>query len=170
MIDFAKYAFNKSHAAAYAVVSYQTAYLKYYYPVEFMAALMTSVIDKISKVSEYIQSCRNMGIQILSPDINEGESGFSVSGGNIRYGLSAIKSIGHSLIERMLEEREANGSFTNLEDFISRVNAMELNKRAMENFIKSGSLDCLEGNRRQKMLIYQKRQRKMEYLTVFHFL
>ena len=156
MIDFAKYAFNKSHAAAYAVVSYQTAYLKYYYPVEFMAALMTSVIDKISKVSEYIQSCRNMGIQILSPDINEGESGFSVSGGNIRYGLSAIKSIGHSLIERMLEEREANGSFTNLEDFISRVNAMELNKRAMENFIKSGSLDCLEGNRRQKMLIYQK--------------
>ncbi len=156
MIDFAKYAFNKSHAAAYAVISYQTAYLKYYYPVEFMAALMTSVIDNINKVSEYIQTCRSMGIQILSPDINEGESAFSVSGGNIRYGLSAIKSIGNSLIRIILEERGRGGRFSNLEDFISRVSGTELNRRAVENFIKSGALDCLEGNRRQKMLVYQK--------------
>lgn len=100
MIDFAKYAFNKSHAAAYAVVSYQTAWLKYYYPVEFMAALMTSVIDNPGKVSEYILTCRQMGIQILPPDINEGEGGFSVSGQNIRYGLTAIKSIGRRSSQR----------------------------------------------------------------------
>lgn len=156
MIDFAKYAFNKSHAAAYAVISYQTAYLKYYYPVEFMAALMTSVLDNTVKVSEYIQTCRKMGIQILSPDINEGEGSFSVTDGNIRYGLSAIKSIGSSLIKIILEERGRNGRFTNLENFISRLNITELNKRAMENFIKSGALDSLEGNRRQKMLVYQK--------------
>lgn len=156
MIDFAKYAFNKSHAAAYAVVSYQTAYLKYYYPVEFMAALMTSVMDNASKVSEYIQTCRNMGIRILTPDINEGEGVFSVSGGNIRYGLSAIKSVGRPVIEAIIEERKQNGAFRNLEDFVTRLNGKELNKRAVENFIKAGALDGLEGNRRQKMLVYQK--------------
>ncbi|MDE7311461.1 MAG: DNA polymerase III subunit alpha, partial [Eubacterium sp.] len=121
MIDFAKYAFNKSHAAAYAVISYQTAYLKYYYPVEFMAALMTSVMANINKVSEYIQTCRNMGIEILSPDVNEGEGGFSVSGGNIRYGLSAIKSVGHPVITALLKERGEHGVFKNLEDFITRL-------------------------------------------------
>lgn len=156
MIDFAKYAFNKSHAAAYAVISYQTAYLKYYYPVEFMAALMTSVMDNINKVSEYIQTCRNMGIEILTPDINEGEGGFSVSGGNIRYGLSAIKSVGHPVIEALIEERELHGPYKNLEDFISRlISSREVNKRAIENFIKAGALDGLEGNRRQKVLVYQ---------------
>lgn len=154
MIDFAKYAFNKSHAAAYGVISYQTAYLKYYYPVEFMAALMTSVMANINKVSEYIQTCRNMGIQILSPDVNEGESGFSVSDGNIRYGLSAIKSVGHPVIEALLKEREANGIYKNLEDFITRLSEKEMNKRAVENFIKAGALDALAGNRRQKMLIF----------------
>ena len=121
MIDFAKYAFNKSHAAAYAVVAYQTAFLKYYYPVEFMAALMTSVIDNPSKVSEYILSSRRMGIAILPPDINKGESSFSVDGGSIRYGLSAIKSIGKPVIESLVEERKNNGEFKTLRDFIERM-------------------------------------------------
>ena len=111
MIDFAKYAFNKSHAACYAVVAYQTAYLKYYYPREFMAALMTSVMDNTAKVSEYILTCRQMGIAILPPDINEGESGFTVSGNAIRYGLSAIKSVGRSVVEAIVKEREAKGIF-----------------------------------------------------------
>jgi len=153
MIDFAKYAFNKSHAACYAVVSYQTAYLKYYYPKEFMAAIMTSVMDNISKVSEYILTCRQMGIEILSPDINEGESGFSVSGDSIRYGLSAIKSVGKSVVEVIIAEREANGPFVTLEDFVGRLSNKEVNKRTLENFIKAGALDTLPGNRRQKLLI-----------------
>ena len=154
MIDFAKYAFNKSHAAAYAVVAYQTAYLKYYYPVEFMAALMTSVLDNTSKVSEYIYTCRQMGIAILPPDINEGEGGFSVSGQAIRYGLSAIKSIGRPVIDAIVEERKIRGPFITLKDFITRLSGREVNKRTIENFIKAGALDGLEGNRRQKMMIY----------------
>ena len=153
MIDFAKYAFNKSHAAAYAVVSYQTAFLKYYYPVEFMAALMTSVIDNPGKVSEYIYSCRQMGIKILPPDVNRGAYGFSVDNGAIRYGLSAIKSVGRPVINALVEEREANGEYRSLKDFIERLTGT-VNKRAIENFIKAGALDCLEGNRRQKMLVY----------------
>ena len=118
MMDFAKYAFNKSHAACYAVVAYQTAYLKYYYPVEFMAALMTSVIDNPKKVAEYILVCRNMGIEILPPDINEGESGFSVSGSSIRYALTAIKSVGRPVITAVVEERKERGPFLNLQDFV----------------------------------------------------
>ncbi len=153
MTDFAKYAFNKSHAAAYAVVSYQTAFLKYYYPVEFMAALMTSVIEMPSKVAEYILVCRQMGIKILPPDINCGEYGFSVDKGCIRYGLSAIKSVGRPVIEALVKEREERGIYRSLNDFIERMN-QTANKRAIENFIKSGALDCLEGNRRQKMAIY----------------
>ena len=153
MIDFAKYAFNKSHAAAYAVVSYQTAYLKYYYPAEFMAALMTSVMDNLTKLSEYIVTCRQMGIAILPPDINSGESGFSVDGEGIRYGLSAIKSIGKSVVGMIVKERENNGKFRSLEDFVERMSSKEVNKRTMENFIRSGALDCLPGNRRQKVLI-----------------
>ncbi|HIT63106.1 MAG TPA: DNA polymerase III subunit alpha [Candidatus Ventrimonas merdavium] len=153
MIDFAKYAFNKSHAACYAVVAYQTAYLKYYYPSEFMAALMTSVMDNITKVSEYILTCRQMGIAILPPDINEGMSGFSVSGGAIRYGLSAIKSVGRSVVESIIQEREEHGLFTSLDDFVERMSGRELNKRTLENFIKSGALDSLPGNRRQKTMI-----------------
>ncbi len=154
MIDFAKYAFNKSHAAAYAVVAYQTAYLKYYYPVEYMAALMTSVQDHVTKVSEYIQTCRKMGILILPPDINEGESGFSVSDGQIRYGLSAIKSVGRPLIAAALKERQANGKFTSLKDFLTRMSSGELNKRAVENFIKAGAFDGMKGTRKQKMFSY----------------
>ena len=154
MIDFAKYAFNKSHAAAYAVVSYQTAYLKYYYPVEFMAALMTSVIDNSAKVSEYILTCKQMGIDILPPDINDGEWDFSVSDGKIRYGLSAIKSVRRNIIDTVVEERNQGGPFTSLRDFIYRLTAREVNKRTVESFIKSGALDSLPGTRQQKLLIY----------------
>ena len=155
MIDFAKYAFNKSHAAAYAVVAYQTAWLKYYYPVEFMAALMTSVIENPSKVAEYIYACRQMNISILPPDINKGEADFSVDNGNIRYGLAAIKSVGKPVIQAIVEERTAYGPYKNLEDFITRLSPKEvLNKRAIENFIKSGALDTLGGTRKQFMSIY----------------
>ncbi len=155
MIDFAKYAFNKSHAAAYAVVAYQTAYLKYYYPVEFMAALMTSVIENPSKVAEYVYACRGMDIQILPPDINRGYSDFSVDSGQIRYGLAAIKSIGKQVIQAIVSDREEFGSFKNLEDFINRMSIKEaLNKKVIENLIKSGALDCLGGTRKQFMSIY----------------
>lgn len=154
MMDFAKYAFNKSHAACYAVVAYQTAYLKYYYPVEFMAALMTSVIDNPHKVSEYIMTCRSMGIEILPPDINEGESGFSVSGNQIRYALTAIKSVGRPIIEDVVNERNARGPYTNLQDFITRMSDKEINKRAVEHFIKSGAMDSLGGTRKQFMSVY----------------
>ena len=153
MIDFAKYAFNKSHAACYAVVAYQTAFLKYYYPKEFMAALMTSVIDNNTKVSEYILTCRQMGISILPPDINEGQSGFSVSGDSIRYGLSAIKSVGKNVVEAIVRERAQNGPYASMDDFVERLGGREINKRVLENFIKAGAFDCLPGNRRQKLLI-----------------
>ena len=153
MTDFAKYAFNKSHAAAYAVVSYQTAYLKYYYPVEFMAALMTSVVEMPNKVAEYISVCRQMGIRILPPDINHGFYGFSVDNGAIRYALSAIKSIGRPVIEGIVREREEHGEYTSLKTFIER-NIDQINKRVVENLIKAGALDCLEGNRNQKMTVY----------------
>ena len=154
MIDFAKYAFNKSHAAAYAVVSYQTAYLKYYYPKEFMAALMSSVMDNVSKFSEYILTCRRMmDIAILPPDINEGESGFSVSGNGIRYGLSAIKSVGRPVVDAILEERKKKGVFSSMEDFINRMTNKEVNRRTIENFIKSGAMDSLPGTRRQKVAV-----------------
>ena len=154
MMDFAKYAFNKSHAAAYAVVAYQTAYLKCHFPVEFMAALMTSVIDNPPKVAGYILSSRRMGIAILPPDINKGDSTFSVDGGGIRYGLSAIKSIGKPVIEAIVAERNQRGDFTSLRDFIERMTGKDVNKKAIENFIKAGAFDELPGNRRQKMMVY----------------
>lgn len=154
MIDFAKYAFNKSHAAAYAVVSYQTAFLKYYYPVEFMAALMTSVIDNSAKVSEYIYSSRQMGIKILPPDINKGEGDFSVDNGSIRYGLAAIKSVGRPVIQAIVEERKKGGPFKNLKDFMERLSGKETNKRTIENFIKAGVFDSFGGTRKQFMMIY----------------
>lgn len=155
MTDFAKYAFNKSHAAAYAVVAYQTAWLKYYYPVEFMAALMTSVIDNPSKVAEYILTCRQMGIAILPPDINLGESGFSVDGRNIRYGLSAIKSIGRPVIDLITQERQAHGPYRSIADFIERVaGGKDVTRRTFESLIKSGALDGLGGTRRQFMQVY----------------
>lgn len=154
MMDFAKYAFNKSHAACYAVVALQTAWLKFYYPVEFMAALMTSVIDNPKKVSEYIMTCRSMGIELLPPDINQGQSGFSVTDGKVRYALTAIKSVGRPVIDAMVEERKARGAFTNLKDFITRMGDREINRRAIENFIKAGALDGLGGTRKQFMSVY----------------
>ncbi len=154
MTDFAKYAFNKSHAAAYAVVSYQTAWLKYYYPVEFMAALMTSCIENPSKVSEYILNCRQMGIRILPPDINRSVGNFSVEPEGIRYGLSAVKGIGKPVMDAIVEERNRGGVFTSLKDFCQRLSGKEVNKRTIENFIKAGAFDGLGGTRKQFMMIY----------------
>ena len=154
MTDFAKYAFNKSHAAAYAVVAYQTAYLKCFYPVEFMAALISSVKDNSGKVSEYIMHCRQMGIVILPPDINEGYGDFSVKDGCIRYGLSALKNVGYTVINSLVEERDARGKFKDLYDFIHRCSEKTLNKRSIENFIKGGALDSLGANRKQMMQVY----------------
>ena len=154
MIDFAKYAFNKSHAAAYAVVSYQTAWLKYYYPVEFMAALMTSCIDNPGKVAEYILNSRQMGISILPPDVNQSEGIFTVEGKSIRYGMSAIKGIGKPVMEAVTREREENGPFVSLQDFAGRMTGKEINKKTVENFIKSGAFDSLGATRKQMMQIY----------------
>lgn len=153
MIDFAKYAFNKSHAACYAIVSYQTAYLKTHYPVEFMAALMTSVVDNTDKVAGYIYACRQMNIPILPPDVDESEVGFSVSGEAIRFGLSAIKSLGRPTIEALITERTRNGEYSGLQDFITRLYS-DLNKRTVENLIKSGAFDAFGNKRRQMMFVY----------------
>ncbi len=154
MIDFAKYAFNKSHAAAYAVVSYQTAWLKYYYPVEFMAALMTSVIDNPKKVSEYVYTCRQMNIELLPPDINRSQRDFSVEEGKIRYALTAIKSVGRPVIEAIIRERNQGGRFDSLKNFAQRLSGKEINKRTIESFIKAGAFDGLGGTRKQFMMIY----------------
>ena len=154
MMDFAKYAFNKSHAACYAYVAFQTAYLKKYYPVEFMAALMTSVMDNVSKVSQYIFASRQMGIEILSPDINLGEGNFTAGDNAIRYGLSAIKSLGRPVIEAVVAEREAHGIYRDLRDFITRLSGREVNKRTIESLIKSGAFDSFGLNRKQMMLVY----------------
>ena len=155
LMPFAKYGFNKSHAAAYSYVAVQTAYLKCYYPLEYMAALMTSVLNSSSKIAEYITECREAGIELLPPDVNYGEADFSVDNGKIRYGLSAIKSVGSGTVESIISEREKNGLYTDLEDFINRVTKYDANKRTIENLILAGALDTLEGNRRQKRLIYE---------------
>jgi DNA polymerase-3 subunit alpha len=154
MIDFAKYAFNKSHAAAYALVSFQTAWLKCYYPVEFMAALMTSVIDNTAKCAEYMMHTRALGIEILPPDINRSEGTFSVENGSIRYALCAIKGVGRPVIDAIALERDQNGAFRNLSDFCKRLNGREVNKRTLESFIKAGAFDCFGANRRQLMQVY----------------
>ena len=157
MIDFAKYAFNKSHAVCYAYVSYQTAFLKYYYPVEYMAALMTSVHENPGKVSEYIYACRQMGIKILSPDINKGFADFSAEDGCIRYGLAAVKGVGLQVIDSIVNERNEYGEFTTLEDFITRVSQRGIiNKRVIESFIKAGALDSLDGTRKQFTVVYSR--------------
>ena len=166
MMDFAKYAFNKSHAACYAVVAYQTAWLKYYYPVEFMAALMTSVIDNSTKVSNYIMTCKSMGIRLLPPDINEGQAGFAVTvleddaedgyGKGILYALTAIKGVGHNVIDGIVKERENNGPFRDFNDFLTRVDRadVDVNKRTVENFIKAGVFDSFGGVRQQYMIVH----------------
>ncbi len=153
MVDFAKYAFNKSHAAAYAVISVQTAWLKYYYPVEFMAALMTSVIDNSTKASEYLYHCKEMGIPVLSPDINSGQGEFTAEGDHVRYGLYAIKALGRPVIDRIIEERRENGLYQTLQDFIERTTDRDVNKRAVENLIKAGACDSLDGTRKQMVVV-----------------
>ena len=155
MTDFAKYAFNKSHAACYAVVGYQTAWLKAHYPVEFMAALMTSVMDNAAKVSGYVEECKKMGIQLLPPDINEGYKQFSVSDGKIRFALAAIKNVGRGAVDALVSERERNGVFTSMTDFCNRMEGGEWNKRGIESLIKAGAMDSLGGFRSQYMVIYK---------------
>jgi DNA polymerase-3 subunit alpha len=156
MIDFAKYAFNKSHAACYAIVTYQTAWLKYYWPTEFMAALMTSVVDFPAKLAGYILTSRSMGIRLLPPDINRGEDGFSVADGAILYALDAIKGVGRAVIEGIVENRKQYGLFRDFHDFLQRMTAAELdvNKRVIENFIKAGAFDCFGNTRKQMMSVY----------------
>lgn len=154
MMDFAQYAFNRSHAAGYAFVAYQTAYLKCYHPVEFMAALMTSYIENSAKVIEYINVSREMGIKVLPPDINSGAAGFSVKDGCIVYGLTAVKSVGYNVINIIVEEREKHGLYENMQDFLERISEKEVNKRTVENLILAGAFDCFEGTRHQKMILY----------------
>lgn len=154
MVDFAKYAFNKSHAAAYAVVSVQTAWLKCYYPVEFMAALLTSVLDNSAKTAEHLLHCRELGMKVLPPDINTGQGEFTAEGANVRYGLYAIKALGRPVIDKIIEERETGGAYRTLQDFIERVAERDVNKRAIENLIKAGACDGLDGNRHQMVLVY----------------
>ncbi len=155
LMPFAEYGFNKSHAAAYSYVAVQTAYLKKYYPLEYMAALMTSVLNSSTKIAAYIAECRESGIELLPPDVNYGEADFSVDNGRIRYGLSAIKSVGGSTVLSIIKEREQNGLYRDLEDFINRISQYDANKRTVENLIKAGACDTLDGNRHQKILIYQ---------------
>lgn len=155
MMDFAKYAFNKSHAAAYAVVSYQTAWLKTHYPVEFMAALMTSVMDSTNKIKEYIECCKRMNLEVVSPDINQGYSYFSASNNQIIYGLAAIKNVGKNMIMSLVEEREENGIFKSLTDFYTRMESKDTNKRSVESLISAGAFDSLGGKRSQYMAVYQ---------------
>lgn len=154
MIDFAKYAFNRSHAAAYAFITYQTAYLKYYYPKEYMAALLTSVMSNTGKVSEYILSSKNMGIAILPPDVNEGEGNFTAVKEGIRYGMSAIKGLGENVTEVIVRDREERGNYKSLSDLVERLSGI-LNKKGLEALIKSGALDGLSGSRREKMAVYE---------------
>ena len=155
MQKFAEYAFNKSHSAVYAVVSYQTAYMKYYYPVEYMAALITCSLDNPVKTAYYINSAKEMGIEVLPPDINEGMNDFTVKDGKLIYSLHAIKNVGSQVIDRIVEEREENGKYESISDFIRRIGAKEVNKRAIENFIKAGAFDSLGGNRKQFIQVYE---------------
>ncbi len=154
IVAFANYAFNKAHAASYAVVSYQTAYMKFHYPCEYMAALLTSVLDDTTKLAGYFELCREMGIKILPPDVNESFDTFTVVGGDIRFGLAAVKNVGRSFIRAMIAEREAGGEFTSLENFCSRMHSRELNRRALENLIKCGAFDKTGANRAQLLQVY----------------
>ena len=155
MIDFAKYAFNKSHAAAYGVLSYQTAYLKAYYPVEFMAALITSVMGNTDKVVEYIRECNALGIEVLKPDINKSFSKFSVEGNNIRFGLAAVKNVGVNIIENIINERNLNGEFVDFSDLAKRLDSKDTNKRVIESLIKCGAFDEISENRASLMAGYE---------------
>ena len=155
IVAFANYAFNKAHAVCYAIVSYQTAYLKCHYPRQYMAALMTSVLDSAEKIAGYIAECKEIGIETLPPDINHSEDHFSVEGDCIRFGLGAVKSVGHGLIRTMVTKRTEGGPFRNLEDFLERMGEGELNKRAVENFIKCGAMDCFGCHRSELLAVYE---------------
>lgn len=155
MVDFAKYAFNKSHAAAYAVVAYQTAYLKTYYKVEFMAALMTSVMENTTKIIGYMDTCKKMNIEVLPPDINEGYAYFDAKGHQILFGLAAIKNVGKNVVDRIVEEREAGGLFKSLTDFYNRMDSKDTNKRSIESLILAGAFDSLGGKRSQYFAVYK---------------
>ena len=154
ILDFASYAFNKAHAVSYAIVTYRTAYMKRHYPSEYMAALLTSVLDNSAKVAEYIAECKDMGIKLLPPDVNESGANFTVSGGNIRYGLVAIKGIGWGVIEGMEAERRDKGPFRSFEDFCRRMSGRDLNKRAVENLIKAGAFDSMGHTRRALISVH----------------
>ncbi len=154
IVAFANYAFNKAHAVCYAVVAYQTAYLKCHYPREYMAALMTSVLDSATKVSGYIAECKELGIPVLPPDINHSVDTFSVEGNAIRFGLGAVKNVGRNLIRTMVQRRSEGGPFKSLEDFLQRMGEGELNKRAVENFIKCGAMDCFGHHRSELLAVY----------------
>ncbi|MBE6038922.1 MAG: DNA polymerase III subunit alpha [Anaerofustis stercorihominis] len=154
MMDFASYAFNKSHAAAYAIVTYQTAYLKTYYPAEFMAALMTSVIGSDEKIAKYIQNLKDMDIDILAPDINDSVQRFSVVDGKVRYGLLALKGLGETAVEEIIQTRDEKGNFTDFADFVKKIPFKSLNKRGVEALIKSGAFDSLGHKRGDLLLIF----------------
>ena len=154
IVDFANYAFNKAHAVCYAVVSYQTAYLKCHFPRQYMAALMTSVLDSATKISGYIAECKELEIPVLPPDINHSDDHFTVEGDSIRFGLGAVKNVGHGLIRAMVAKRNEGGPFKSLEDFIQRMGEGELNKRAVENFIKCGAMDCFGYHRSELLAVY----------------
>ena len=154
-MDFANYAFNKSHAVCYAVVAYQTAYLKCHYPKQYMAALMTSVLDSAVKISTYIAECKELGIPLLSPDINHSEDHFSVEEGGIRFGLGAVKNIGRGLIRSVSQKRREGGPFQSLQDFLERMDEGELNKRAVENLIRCGAMDCFGYHRSELIGVYE---------------
>ena len=155
ILDFANYAFNKAHAVCYAKVTYDTAYLKCHYPKEYMAALLTSVLDNTTKTAGYIADCKELGIRLLHPDVNTSEDKFTVEPEGIRFGLGAVKNIGRGLLRQMVAEREANGRFTSLEDFAERMIDTDLNKRAVENLIKCGAMDSLGLNRAQMLYSYE---------------
>ena len=154
IVDFANYAFNKAHAVCYAIVAYQTAYLKCHYPRQYMAALMTSVLDSATKISGYIAECKELGIPVLPPDLNHSEDHFTVEGDAIRFGLGAVKNVGRGLIRTMVKKRTEGGPFKSLEDFIERMGEGELNKRAVENFIKCGAADCFGNHRSELLAVY----------------
>jgi DNA polymerase-3 subunit alpha len=156
MVEFAKYAFNKSHAAAYAVLGYETAYLKTYYPVEFMAALITSVMGNSDKVGEYIQDCRKKNIKILPPHINESYEKFTVEDGKIRFGLLAVKNVGSNVIEAIVNARKEKGKFISFNDFCDKIDITQINKRAIESLIRAGAFDNLDANRAQLLAVYEK--------------
>ena len=154
IVDFGDYAFNKAHSVCYAVVAYQTAYLKCHYPKEYMAALMTSVLDSAAKISGYIAECKELNIPVLPPDLNHSDDHFTVEGNAIRFGLGAVKNVGHGLIRTLVSKRAEGGPFRSLEDFLQRMGEGELNKRAVENFIKCGAMDCFGHHRSELLAVY----------------